>query len=566
LNFFIPAHHCVGNVNFTVTIFDPAHPDDPSYAASGFKDVRFEDVPQVRVHAVLVHYTGPGTDILPPSLEDLDATLGYVRRVYPTSGFKFTAVTEVDFPGDLTLRGPGCGPGWSQLIELLANIRNAASFPPPPPPFPPIVDRDVYVGLLPSGVPVCDAFPCTLGCGGGGLAAGFVGDGQTLAQEIAHAFDRKHAPCIRNPPPNIDLSYPQYPGLPPGSIGELGFDVENHQLEDPRTTYDFMSYCRPQWVSPYTYAELKVAIAARIGAPQFALAGSTVAAERAVLNFRIHRLKHVELRPSFHLPGLTATDADSLSEFSCELLDSAGETIEAHRCGMSDPHQDRYDSYLDFHEVVPWNPQTHSLAFLRLGEMIATLEIENTPPKVGSLYVNEVTGHDDVFELRWQASHPSRALTYLVRYSHDGGGTWRVVGVNLTASRLLVNMAHLPGGHDCMFEVAASSGIRTATARTDAFVVPRKAVQAHVLAPSSGSEYTIGDPVTFQGFAFSPDRGNPSGENIIWSSNLDGLLGIGYQTVVRTLSVGRHRITLSAPDTADTESTATILITIRGRR
>jgi hypothetical protein len=77
--------------------------------------------------------------------------------------------------------------------------------------------------------------------------------GDTMAQELGHNFiGLEHTPCGN--PDNPDPDYPVHPGFRRGSIGEFGFD--GARVYDPATYADFMSYCGPNWVSPYTFGRL----------------------------------------------------------------------------------------------------------------------------------------------------------------------------------------------------------------------------------------------------------------------------------------------------------------------
>ena len=248
LNFIIPAALCQGVVNFTVSVFDPTNPADRSIPETF--TAYFQKVPLLRVHGVLINYTGLGdsvggaprqpVNIAAPTQADLMNTLQYVTKTYPISGINFTGFEVAAFNGDLMDEsGGGCGNGWNQLLSMLSNLRTASG------------STDVYVGLLPAGVPR----RFFSGCGGGGTGSAtcYINDGVALAQEIGHVFDRLHAPC--GSPAGPDPNYPKYGMYPSGSIGEFGFDTVTNQVFDPTSTSDFMSYCGG-WVSPYTYLGL----------------------------------------------------------------------------------------------------------------------------------------------------------------------------------------------------------------------------------------------------------------------------------------------------------------------
>src|ERR1043165_5981950 len=71
----------------------------------------------------------------------------------------------------------------------------------------------------------------------------------TLAQELAHAMGRNHAPCGN--PGFVDEGFP----YGNAEIGVAGWDVVKKQIIDPDARrYDFMSYCGPVWTSDYTWS------------------------------------------------------------------------------------------------------------------------------------------------------------------------------------------------------------------------------------------------------------------------------------------------------------------------
>src|SRR5262249_46403071 len=159
-------------------------------------------------------------------------------------------------------------------------------------------------------------------------------------------------------PGGPDPNYPTYDNYPSGSIGEFGLDTGSFVVFNPANTFDFMSYCGPVWVSPYTYVGLKNAITSSPAAAHPERAGGrAVAREYLYLSYRMNREGKVELLPSFHLYGAApGPEVGPESPVGCDILGADGEVLESHRCHLTNPHMDPDGPVLEFHEVIPWRP------------------------------------------------------------------------------------------------------------------------------------------------------------------------------------------------------------------
>jgi YD repeat-containing protein len=83
-----------------------------------------------------------------------------------------------------------------------------------------------------------------------------------------------------------------------------------------------------------------------------------------------------------------------------------------------------------------------------------------------------------------------------------------------------------------------------------------------ITAPASGASFLLGANVTFTGTASDIEDGTIS-NGIVWSSNLDGVLGTGASLTVNTLRSGSHTITASITDSHGRTATRTRGITIQ---
>jgi hypothetical protein len=150
----------------------------------------------------------------------------------------------------------------------------------------------------------------------------------------------------------------------------------------------------------------------------------------------------------------------------------------------------------------------------------------------------------------------------MLRYSNDGGLTWRAVGVNLRSPAQRLRPQLLPGGDNCVLQVVASSGVRTSVANSEPFAVPLKPREAWILSPEPRSQIVEGVPVVLRGGVYSPDFGLGEMQDVVWNSNLDGKLGCGFELVADRLSAGLHHLTMAAPDGTGAAVTASVSIRV----
>lgn len=81
-------------------------------------------------------------------------------------------------------------------------------------------------------------------------------------------------------------------------------------------------------------------------------------------------------------------------------------------------------------------------------------------------------------------------------------------------------------------------------------------------APSSGSSYTAGSEIRFEGSALDTQDGALGGESLRWSSNLDGQFGSGSPLDFSSLTQGDHTVTLTAIDSFGLTGTDSISLTV----
>jgi hypothetical protein len=83
-----------------------------------------------------------------------------------------------------------------------------------------------------------------------------------------------------------------------------------------------------------------------------------------------------------------------------------------------------------------------------------------------------------------------------------------------------------------------------------------------ITSPQDMSTFTSGDPITFTGTAADVEDGDISGDDLVWDSDTDGLIGTGNTFTKSDLSEGDHIISLTAIDADGNSGEDFILITI----
>lgn len=255
LNFNIAAEDMTADATFSVkaglALDGPdvlTFPADGSAAPFGAKTTS----QKLRVKFVPVSYEADPGVSLTPDLADLATLKDTLYKMYPVASVDIT----VREPFKWSTPVKSNGPGWDELLTGIMQLRRADK-----------AERDVYyVGVFTPKASIdqfCDQGGCILGIAPQAderdvnlrvaLVLGYKSRsaGSTLAQELAHAMGRMHAPCGN--PQAIDDDFP----YGSGGIGVWGYDLLKKELIDPGNRYrDFMSYCGPTWVSDYTYKGL----------------------------------------------------------------------------------------------------------------------------------------------------------------------------------------------------------------------------------------------------------------------------------------------------------------------
>lgn len=489
--------------------------------------------------------------------------------------------TERTLPGEVELMSPGRqirsetdtadADWWSGVLSALKR-RWVLSLPPAP------GDRYYYGMVRPEAG--------TSGIGGMATRPGHAGASrtsvvregrevadETVAHELGHNLGRRHAPAegsgfdhtsvggCYNTPSGLDPSWPH--GADPG-IDEWGFDVDAGAVVDPDDHFDWMSYCVPRWVSPYTYTAVMEQLGADLSAlstPQSAsddgawlVSGSIDGASVA-----LDAVFEVE-RPATAEPGA--------GDYRIEVRGDVGDVRFTR---AFDPEQlaSEADAPSLFAELIPIDDGASTLAVVGPdGDTVTEVALGSATPQID---VSLADGFEVVDELRaveWDVVDPdSTEHEFLLEYSRDGGQTWEVLALDQRESDYTLDPSDLPGSVEpgsSMVRVLASDGASTGSAVSDGFTVPSSGPSARITAPDDSHRVREGQVVWLRAVALDLEDGALDGDSVVWESDVDGELGRGPDLAVTTLSEGEHLVTLTATDSDGATASDSVTVRVDG--
>ena len=131
------------------------------------------------------------------------------------------------------------------------------------------------------------------------------------------------------------------------------------------------------------------------------------------------------------------------------------------------------------------------------------------------------------------------------------------IGTNPAVTTLSV------GGHTVTLTASDSEGLSASESITIVIdALPPQPPVVAILQPASDDIFAQGVEVDFLGSGDDPDGPDLEESAFVWSSDLDGEIGIGRLIGVDSLSAGDHLITLTVRDRDGLLGTATVAISI----
>ena len=476
-------------------------------------------------------------------IHDLDWNIPYELNDWVADG----GPPDKDAPGQWTL---------SDVLSKLADMRTLDG----------VTDR-IYYGLLVDHTSGAD-----LGLGNrpGWHSAGFyrAADPSMGSHEIGHNLNRQHITCTGEEA-SPDPAYPYADGhiseADTGNEAYYGLNIFTEAIMRPNVG-DLMGFCRPRWVSDYTYEAMR----SRIDSVWLALdKGTTIAAagdpavlvsgfiNRHEITGTIKSVLQVEAPGDIMLPAA--------GDYKIRFEDAAGKELAAYSFNP-DLSEDEPGAPGMYSFLFPWNPSTARVVLLHGETELAVNGASNNAPSITvSSPQAGATWNNESETVSWTASDmDGDKLNYTVQYRTDGGSPWMTLTTAYESKIYTVIRTKLPGSTNAQVRVLVTDGFHTASDIVGDIAVAANAPETMIIKPGSGELFVEEQSIFLEGTAYDTEDGKLSGGSLAWSSQIDGPLGVGELLLKNAtdLTEGEHQITLVATDSDGQKSQATTSINV----
>ncbi|RKX84176.1 MAG: hypothetical protein DRP57_06440, partial [Spirochaetes bacterium] len=251
--------------------------------------------------------------------------------------------------------------------------------------------------------------------------------------------------------------------------------------------------------------------------------------------------------------------------YSIVLLDSNNRMLAEYKFSVSFWSEMGETNVTGFAFTVPWVEGTSKVQLKHFNEIKDEYILSKHSPTVSILYPRGDEFFTSNFTVKWQAyDADGDDLTYTVLYTNDDKN-WNIIALDINQTSLTVDKSIIGGGSCCRIKVIASDGANTGEAISNCFAVETNPPKAVITSPQNNSEFLQWDEIEFSGYGYDMDDGFLPDDNLVWISDLDGVIGYGSSFTNSSLSTGTHNITLIAKDSENKTAIESITIKVHSR-
>jgi hypothetical protein len=563
LEFLLPADVCMGALDLEIEYSRASsRPGQGPETATEDVHVQFgiSDTPAAR--GVLIQITGDPAAPPRPTFTQFVGTLMGSVAVFPVRGFNLHVCVAIDFPHPY--RPPNRAQPvdydirtlewWNALGNEVAAIAQFS------------VPVNINIGMLPISATWPGTVSAAAGIANSAVISGnssylesaitFAGFPRLLTHEIFHAFVDApgvltHAPSGATPPQkNVDPDYPDYKPYEQGSIGEFGYDSRRDLHIRPDSSFaatggarDLMtnwgagilptqSDLTDTWISPYNYERL----ASALYSGTMTLTPWMPKVKTLVISFAPDDTGSLAAATLLCADGACKPAPADGHRLELRAVDGNGRVLATGSARQ--PGRCMHAEAGHWQGSVAWPTGSANLEVWQGGNRTGriTPQVDSLEAQLRVTFTQE---RRNLARLEWRCSDAHRAM---IRYTHDDGSSWIAVFSGAAEGSRVFDLDDLPGGESCQFELLTGGGMRTGTARSETFVVARKARKALILEEGQEPRGSL------DGGCWSPDFGLAAPHDTIWRSAQGAELGRGYMLPIHGIPHGSHTISVEGPD------------------
>jgi hypothetical protein len=528
------------------------------------KNIKFETSPSIKIVYVPIKYDGNTAD--PTKMSN---AISWIRDAYPNSNIIYEPGANMSYIPD-----PSCNKHifdrervacrTLDLLNKLSRLYNQIYEQ----------DYDFIIGWLPDEAESLFTY-FIYSVNGASSPLWNDGDGKSvwygewsimgtgIAHELGHNLDQHHSNSANCAPNNIDPES-DWPWLD-SYIHDIGWRAGTKTFYGPSQYFDIMSYCDPQWISKHTYTEI-YNYWKDFKEPQ--VVAQSTEDSLLVISGLVHLDDEATMDPVWERQISSPwVNPPVGTEYCVELIDSF-DTVINHYCfdlDFIDYETQQTISTDSYFILLPDAPNISRVELKKGNLVLASRTVSLYPPQVELTSPNggENWGSSGFETITWVGNDTDEdPLFYNVYYSPDNGVSWEPLAIDLETTNLEVDTDTIPGSSSAKIRVSVSDGVHSVSDESDStFIVEPKGPQISIILQDENTDFLANRFVMLRGIGYDLEDGQFEGDDLCWSSDLDGGLGCG-ESITPFLSVGAHSITLQAIDSDGNIAVSTETINI----
>lgn len=305
-----------------------------------------------------------------------------------------------------------------------------------------------------------------------------------------------------------------------------------------------MGYCRPRWVSDWTYRAIMNAIQNR-AVQQVSASSLLKLGDKAILlsGMVLPEKSFGQFKSLLAIETSAEISRPSPGAYSIRFEDSDGQILATYPfepTGLSEGEEQVF-SFL-----LPKAEGAKRVLLLQDDQVLDTRSASAYPPTVNiTSHQNGTTLDSSNAILQWTANDTDGdELASSVRYSTDGGTTWQTLISSWPESSYL-DLQTLAKTDNGILRVLVSDGFHTTSTQVRvSFPAADRFANVEIVEPTPSVTIAVSQTLALAGMGYDLNHAPFVESQLLWTSDKDGLLGTGSQLSIADLSAGTHTITL----------------------